>query len=241
MNRLKIANPILCVLFVLFIYSTISKAQEVKNNEGWNFKIGPDFYSPFVSGELTIEDLSGTFTTSLNYGGSIGVEAYSPKWSIISDLLYVSATSDVTLPASDSEANFEGKFILFGVYGMYRTVSWFDIGLGGRLIHVNADLFVDGVQQKDSNYPTGALLVVMRFNIFKSPKWDIRMKGDFGGFGIKSNWTYRVTPLIGYKFIDLLEIYLGFRVLAFSHVNENSATDMNIFMYGPKLGVIFHF
>ena len=241
MNNYRFKFSILLLMSLMLAYPAIVQAQEAQTNEGWNFKIGPDFYAPFVSGEITMDSISGALANSLNYGGSLGFEAYSAKWSVATDLMFVNAVSDVTLPLSSREANFDGKFTLFGVYAMHRVANWFDIGLGGRLILVDADLFVDGVQQKDSKYPTGAPLIVYRFNIFESPKWDIRLRGDFGGFGVDSNWTYLVNPLIGYRFNKLFELYVGFRLLAFSYNNESTATEMDILMYGPKIGFFIHF
>jgi hypothetical protein len=105
---------------------------------------------------------------------------------------------------------------------------------------VNADFFVDGVQQKDSQYATAAPLVGLRFYIFEGEKWNIRLRGDFGGFGIGDNWTYKTNLYIGYRFNKTFELFAGFRLLSFSGFSEDAATELDILMYGPKLAFYIH-
>ena len=241
MNKHSFKSSILLLISILFTYPAIVQAQEAQTNEGWHFKIGPDFYAPFVSGDVIMGNNSGTLSSSLNYGGMLGLEVYSQKWSFSSDLLFVSSSSDLILPLSNREANFDGKFTLLGVYVMRRTVNWFDVGLGGRLVLVDADLFIDGTHIKDSQYPALAPLVVYRFNILENQQWNIRLRGDVGGFGVNSTWTYLVNPMVGYQISKIFEIYAGYRLISFSTKSDSEETEMEILMHGPKLGVFIHF
>lgn len=231
------------ILFVLsFMLSTpmIGLGQEEQSTDGWSFKIGPDIYSPFLSGEIAIDSLSGSINRSLQYAGALNFAAYTPKWSISSELMFVSVNSDLTLPVSSRMAKLDGNFSFISLSGMRRMIHWFDIGLGARTMIVNADFFVEGVQQKDSQYAAAAPLVTFRFYIYEKKKWNIRLNGDFGGFGISDTWTYKANLYIGYRFNKTFELFTGFRLLSFSSYNEATFTEMDVLMYGPKLALYFH-
>ena len=231
------------ILLLTFIISSpgIICAQEADTDKGWNFQIGPDFYAPLVSGDIIMGNNSGTLTSSLNYGGMLGFEAYSAKWAIGTSLLFVSSSSDLTLPLSSREAKFDGKFTLIGIYGLRQATKWLDIGLGGRIVLVDADLFIDGVQRKDSKYPALAPLIAYKFNILDIKKWRITLLGDVGGFGINATWTYLVNPYVGFKISKLFEVYAGYRLLSFTTTSDSEETEVDILMHGPKLGILIHF
>jgi hypothetical protein len=235
------SKKFLLLIILGFTYSTIVMAQEANTDKGWNFQIGPDFYAPLVSGDVIMGNNSGTLTSSLNYGGMLGFEAYSAKWAIGTNLLFVSTSSDLTLPLTNRPANFEGKFTLIGIYGLRQATKWFDIGLGGRIVLVDADLFIDGAQIKNSQYPAFAPLIDYRFNILDSEKWGITLQGDVGGFGIGSTWTYLVNPYVSFRISKLFGLYAGYRLLSFSTTSDSEKTEMDILMHGPKLGVFIHF
>jgi hypothetical protein len=241
MHSLRFKRSLILVLTFIISSSGIICAQEADTDKGWHFQIGPDFYAPLVSGDVIMGNNSGTLTSSLNYGGMLGFEAYSAKWAIGTSLLFVSSSSDLTLPLSSREAKFDGKFTLIGVYGLRQAAKWFDIGLGGRIVLVDADLFIDGVQIKDSKYPTFAPLIAYKFNILDSKKWRIALQGDVGGFGINATWTYLVNPYVGFKISKLFEVYAGYRMLSFSTTSDSEKTEMDILMHGPKLGFFIHF
>ena len=66
MNKHSFKSSILLLISILFTYPAIVQAQEAQTNEGWHFKIGPDFYAPFVSGDVIMGNNSGTLSSSLN-------------------------------------------------------------------------------------------------------------------------------------------------------------------------------
>jgi hypothetical protein len=242
MNSLRFKLSLILLLTYAIVSPGIVHAQEAETDKGWNFKIGPDFYAPFVNGDVTMDSVgSGTLTSSLNYGGMLGFEAYSAKWAIGTNLLLVSSSSDITLPLTSRPASFDGKFTLIGLYGLRQAAKWLDLGLGGRVVLVDADLFIDGAHIKDSKYPTFAPLIAYKFNILDSKKWGITLQGDVGGFGINSTWTYLVNPYVGYRISKLFEIYAGYRLLSFSTVSDSEETEMDILMHGPKIGFNIHF
>ena len=241
MNNYRFKQSILLLITLMLAYPALVQAQEAQTNEGWHFKIGPDFYAPLVSGDVIMGNNSGTLTSSLNYGGMLGLEAFSAKWTIGTNLLIVSSSSDLSLPLSNRPANFDGRFTLIGLYGLRQAVKWFDLGLGGRLVLVDADLFIDGAHIKDSQYPAFAPLIGYRFNILDSNKWGIALLGDVGGFSINSTWTYLVNPLVSFRISKFFGIYTGYRLLSFSTKSDSEKTEMEILMHGPKLGIFIHF
>ena len=83
-------------------------------------------------------------------------------------------------------------------------------------------------------------LIVYRFTFFSNDKWNIRMRGDVGGFGVYSIFTYLINPSAGYRISDLIEVNLSYRLLSFDQNDEDNGDNFDLIFQGPQFGVLFH-
>jgi hypothetical protein len=191
--------------------------------------------------------------SSLNMAGMLYLEAANPLWSISTDLLFVSLGNDVTVPL-ERAGSLDLKLTSFGVYGMYRVAKWFEVGVGGRVTIVNSELQAEAgptiiggqdlpaidAKSEDSFFDP---LIVYRFTVpIKNEKWHAGLRGDIGGFGVGSNFTYLVYPYGGYQFSHLFELTLGFRAsgLDFESGSGDDLHKLKLNLFGPNIGFLFH-
>lgn len=234
-----VKNSITVLLsFLLLTYEV--QSQDLYRNKKWDIRIVPEFYMPFMAGDITFSGNQASLTQSLNYGGLIGFHVESEKWFFLLDFADIGFNTDFELPITNRQGTFSGNYSLIGFSATMRATKWLKAGIGGRFIIVNNDLFLDGEQLKDSNWPAMAPIVVLNFYFFRNEKWRVRMGTDIGGFGINSIWTYYLHPKAGYRITKLLEIDLGLRYMSFSMQAQDLEIKTDIDLYGLDLGFVFH-
>ncbi len=72
--------------------------------------------------------------------------------------------------------------------------------------------------------------------------WQLALRGDVGGFGVGSEFSWQTIALLGYQWHMKgwnLSAYLGFRALSQDY--ENGGFEWDMIAYGPFLGVAFEF
>ncbi len=234
----------LCLATVMsFLVSAQGNAQDKE----WNFVVAPYAYVPVISGDVTINNNAGILSKEAGFVGLFAFEAYNPKWSIYGDLLLNASENGITLPISSREGTFKSSTTFVGFYGMRRVAKWFEIGLGVRLIFNDMNLKADAessLPEINAEYNSTGVdpLIVYRFTFLNTDKWNIRMRGDVGGFGVYSIFVYMINPSAGYRISDLLEVNLSYRLLSFNEGNkEETGNEIDLQFSGPQFGLLFHF
>ncbi len=129
-----------------------------------------------------------------------------------------------------------------------RVSSWAEIGLGGRLNNVDATLdiapgeILPGTLVLETNTWFDPF-VAARLSVPLEGSWRLGVRGDFGGFGIGSDYAWQVYPTVGYRFSQLFELAFAYRALGMKY---ETGSDDTLFVYdiltfGPELGFLFHF
>jgi hypothetical protein len=129
-----------------------------------------------------------------------------------------------------------------------RVSSWAEIGLGGRLMNVDASLdiapgeILPGTLVLETNTWFDPFAAA-RLSVPLEGPWRLGVRGDFGGFGIGSDYAWQVYPVVGYRFTRLFELAFAYRALGMKY---ESGSDDTLFVYdlvtfGPELGFLFHF
>ena len=92
--------------------------------------------------------------------------------------------------------------------GLYRVASFLEVGAGGRLKHLRT-----GIEVLRRVFPAGTDEVVESFSAtWYDPiliarlsadirdKWLFQFRGDLGGFGLGSDFTWQLQAYAGYRF-----------------------------------------
>jgi len=250
----------LLVIIVMNLYSytygqnSSDKEQNSSKEQGWEFTLAPYIMIPWVSGDIiingndeNINSTPGDLLKSFELGGMLYFEAANPKWSVSADFIFAKVGNDFTLPLTQRKGKIEATTNFAGIYGMYRVVDWFEIGLGGRFNIVDSSLKVEPgriLPAIDDNASDTWFdpLITYRFTVpIANEKWYAGLRGDIGGFGVGSDFAWMVFPAGGYRFSHLFELSLGFRAMGLDFKNDDRSHEVKLNFYGPQIGFLFHF
>ena len=83
----------------------------------------------------------------------------------------------------------------------------------------------------------------VRVRIDLTEKLLFNLRGDIGGFGISSEFTWNVITIFGYNISQKTTMWAGYRFLGVDY-EEGEGPSLNKFdvtMSGPLLGLSYHF
>lgn len=237
---------------LLLIGTTYSYAQENVPTKKWKFLIEPYMMFPSMSGEMGLRNLpsvavdadAGDIFSKLQVGAMLYVEAQSSKWAITSDLLYMNLNQEVTPTTVINSGDATAKQLGYELAGLYRIAPFLESGLAMRLNSLSSELDIirntlDGPESLEASLSKTWIdpVIVTRFTADIDDKWLFVFRGDFGGFGIGSTFTWQVQGYVGYRFGKLFQTNLGYRIISIDYDKgtgeDRFRYDMNTF--GPNV------
>lgn len=231
-------------------------AQETKDDK-WEFTIAPYLMFPNMSGDVTVKGLTagidmntGDILENLKFGGMLYYEMSKNGWTIALDALYMSLESNGEMPLTGRQTEVGLKEFAFESTLFNRVVPWMDLGIGSRIVALDAGLEIepgDNIlpgQDISANYTWfDPILAVRLIAPLDDSKWNAAVRADIGGFGIGSEFSWQVYPMVGYRFTKTFELALSYRALSMDYEN-GSGDDLfkyDVTTYGAELGFLFHF
>lgn len=229
--------------------------QESEEADSWSFKVAPYFLFPNMNGSATVRGIAadvdaspGDIFEKLDFGAMLFLEAATPKFAITLDGLYMNLGETGLTPVTGRETEVDMKQFLGQANFLWRLAPWAEIGLGGRLNGIEGGLKVaegevlagfDVSQAKTWFDP----VIAVRLTAPLESSWHLGIAGDYGGFGIGSDYAWQVFPFVGYRFSRLFELGLGYRAVGMKY-ETGSGNDLFIYdmtIFGPQIGAVFHF
>ena len=234
---------LLCAGSLIILTSISSHAVEQKISiYGW---------LPTLSGELTFkvpgepdDEANANAIDSLDAIFMGSYELRQNKWSFIADLIYLKMSGDTQGINPNVNYNLEITAKLFGFYGGYNLVNennmdinfiaglrYFSLGLD--ITRSGGNIFNGTLSPSIDNYDA---VIGLRGEYTLNAQWYIPYHFDIGAGD--SDLTWQASASIGYKFSwgDVIGTY------RYMHYDKGSSLLIKDFnLYGPKLGVVFHF
>ncbi|TYA54734.1 hypothetical protein [Formosa maritima] len=249
-KKITLACFLLSSLFIVSQDETV----ETKNSS-WNFTVEPYLMFPNMKGDTQIRenlpslgvdaDIENIFS-HLKMGAMLYLEAKNENWAITSDFVYMKLGEDVSPTNLVESGELEVKETLWELDGYRRILPMLEVGLGMRLVSVSADANFSFVFQDRSADITETwvdpIIVIRSHNIIKD-NFLVNLKGDIGGFGIGSDFTWQIQVDAGYKFSDLFHLMIGYRYIGIDY-ETGSGSDYfayNIDTFGPEMRLGFSF
>jgi hypothetical protein len=216
---------------------------------GWKTEVAPYAWLAGVNDDITINGLSAHINESLSdipdvldFGGMLVVESTKDRAAILFDTAYVKLSDSRT---STSLNMTESVTELAGAYAAIVPESTglaLDVLAGIRFWYVKNEVSIPGLGQAGSHEwidqfvgararwaPTKNLLLVLR--------------GDVGGFGVESKWSWNAIGTIQYGFSDRFSAGAGYRAL-YGHYETGESSnkfEYNATLAGPMIGASFRF
>ena len=227
-----ISIPVLCLV-------TLSASAQAPSGNSWNFLIEPYLMFPYMNGSTGIGDLpdvsvdadAGDIFSNLRLGAMLYGEAYTERWAISTDILYMNLKQDVRTGVLINDGSLQAKQFAWEVSGLRKLLPWLDVGVGGRLnrLKAGADLTTNTTNRSRSTTESWFdPILIARIKNATDEKLLYQLRTDIGGFGVGADLTWQIQAYVGYRFSHLFQVSAGYRIIG---IDYEKGTEDDRFKY----------
>ena len=238
----------------------------ISKGDKWQVEVTPYFWAAALRGDVMVKGLDSKINMSfldlvqyLDVGGMAHMEAWKGNWGIFTDGMYMklSATGDATgqrVGLIGGNVKIEEWIVELG--GFYRVGQWtpderkvtLDVLGGGRYWDLKGTLnfsaptigfAFDKSGSKDWVDP----FIGLRMTANLTRDFYFQARGDIGGFGVGSDFSWNASGVFGYSFTPSVNAWLGYRAMMVNYESGSGFSQFkyDVTMYGPVMGVGFRF
>lgn len=247
------------ILIFLWISTIEVSAQSETDTKKWEFLAEVYLIFPYMNGEtgignhltVPVEANPGDIFSNLQMAGMLEFEARTDKWAITTDFVYMNLNQEITPSEIIVSGDVGAKQLIWETSGLYRLLPFWEVGVGGRLNNIATEIDVTRKAiPRDTKefYESGSKtwfdpILVTRLSKNINEKWLFQFRGDLGGFGMGSDFTWQVQAYAGYRFTKVFQLTAGYRILG---INYDKGTNSERFIYnvdtsGPVIRFGFNF
>lgn len=239
-----------------------ASAQMVNGEKEWSVSFAAYGWLLSLDGSATVggntADVDVPFKTiieNLDGGVMAQLDVRYARFGAFVNGVYGRVTADERVPfgASGFEAAVDTRitFIDFGVSYAFDPVSLGTSGsssvslapyVGGRYTDVDLKVDLGGLRSETDIGFTDPILGVRSEWDF-GPQWSAALRGDIGGFGIGSDFSWHMLVVAGYRFglfaNEDARAFFGYRVLGqdYSSGSGDARKGWDVITHGPILGL----
>jgi hypothetical protein len=253
----------LLVLLMLTGAAQTATAEDQKPDpaaqSGWQFNVVGFAWLPSVTGSVTVRGHeaqdNASFTDIVEKSDSIlafmsHVEAQKDRFGLFVEPIWMRLGFGSKADALISNLTTEITYVEFG--GFYRALEgvagpanrhWFiDALAGGRYTNLSVSASLNDGSSPSQSKSWVDPFIGARVRLEMTPTWDFQLRGDIGGFGAGSQFSWNLVALIGHRFPlfgTSAEAIVGFKALDqdYQTGSGNRACRWNNILWGPVLGL----
>ncbi len=220
----------------------------------WEFTLAPYLFMASINGDAAVA-VEGRSEVDLNFGDILTKlqvafmmrgEVYKSNGGVMADYVYMKLGDDLDAP-EDVVADIEltqGIFELFASRRIRHDWGWIDVYGGIRHWDIRTALNLQGLQVTRVSFkenwvdPVVGGRAILQF----SDRFSSIFRGDIGGFGVGSDFSFTAQVGVGYHFADWFAMMLQYKYLYVDYNNDKAAPDLFIYdtgTNGPLLGLVF--
>jgi hypothetical protein len=234
-------------------------AQEPTSDKKWDFLAEPYIIFPYMDGEtgignnlvLPVDAKPGDIFSKLKMAGMLYLEANTDRWAITSDIVYMNLNQEVTPGILLHSGTVTAKQFIWEAAGFYRLTSFLDVGAGGRLNYLQTEVDVRvntipaGTEEATGRHHKTWYdpVIIARLSADIHNKWLFQFRGDLGGFGVGSDFTWQLQGYVGYRFTKVFQLTGGYRILSMDYQSGDVPKEFifNMSEFGPVIRFGFNF
>lgn len=246
------------LFFVLLCGCLLIPRSSAWAEDDWEVVVAPYMLLASMDGDAAVgrtglTSVDADFSTILDYleiGGMGRFEVSKSQWGFMTDVAYMKLGDDISTVTGgvlDAEVEqFLMEAFLFRRFGSEQTSV--DVFGGVRYWDIDIDLELTGpiVNTAISRGEHWADPVFgARVLHHVSDKWFLPLRGDIGGFGVNSDFSWNVQGGVGYNVSDRIAIVVQYRALGVDFSTGTEGTSdffvYDIVTHGPLIGFAFRF
>lgn len=237
------------ILLLLMLSPGIARAQS--GADEWEFAFTPYIWGSGMDGTVGLAGREADFEASakdlikqLNFAFMANFQARRNRWSFNIDFDFTDLGKDVTVENANVTAQnprLDMKMtIVEGDVG-YEVADSLDFIAGLRGVSASAGLLTDNATLADADGGFTDPIVGGRFHRALSEKLWIMVRGDIGGFGAGSDFSWFINAVGGFRVSKLLSLDFGYRIWDFDYESDDDLKRLDLTLAGFGGGLTFHF
>lgn len=236
-------------LLALAGLATPSQGQEPAAE--WAFDLGIYGWITGMNGEVGTQDLTVELDASfsdivekLEIGGMFGFAATHGRWVVLSDLVVAGLGATNTGPLAKFEVDVD--MVIVDAELGYEAGRNLQLFAGARHFDLDTRLTrTAGTQERTAAGGEAWTdpVVGARWSLPVGAHGAISLRGDVGGFGAGSDFTWNARAAFGYRVGRNATLAAGYHVLDvdYDHGSGRDRFRLDLLISGPEVGAIFHF
>jgi hypothetical protein len=241
--------------------TTVPNAREgdaAPQGDSWEFSLTPYAWAAGVKGDVTVRNIAtstdasfGDVLDALDGGLMAHLEASKGDWAFFADGLYLRLSDDAKGPRGFLKADVELEQAVLELGGVYRV--WqrtdgdgrkFSAGVlaGARYNYLKGmlDLTVGPRSfEREGSKDWVDPFVGARATFDLTKRLELTLRGDVGGFGVGSEFTWNAIAGLGYRLSETTTLRAGYRILDVDFDHGSFSYDVRT--AGPWLGFSWWF
>ena len=245
-------NTIKIITFFLIVVGVFVPSTLLAGDGDWDFELAPMYlWAVAIDGDQTAKGNDINLDVSFgdiwdNLGGVFTIHfegLYQQKWGFFLDYTWVDIDIDGTVPPGVAiELNDEMTYVeLGGYYRLKKDEHDFDFLAGLRYtdMDMNVTFKTGPIPPLSTGQDWTDPIVGARWIWHLADHWDLWLRGDIGGFGVGSDFTWNAIGMVQFKPWQHVALFGGYRAL---YQDYEDGSGSNLFKYdatlhGPVLGL----
>lgn len=227
-SKIRNSLKVKCLSSVLLIFfSSVAASPQSAQGAGadeWEFVLAPYLFLAPLDGEVSRAGLAadvdvsvGTALDNLEFAGAARFEARKDRWAGLFDFFYMGEGGQGNLPQGQ-QLDVDVDLLTFESALSYRfgePERAFELLAGIRYTRQDfeARIVGDTVPRRRFTPDWVDPIVGGRFTAKLSERILFRFRGDIGGFGVGSDFTWNLETGLGFRLTRRAELQVNFRVL----------------------------
>lgn len=234
----------LLAIFSLAMACGVSYAETPAADDEWQFQLTPYIWLAGITGDMTSDgvemppinpDYSFFSLDNLDGVAFLSFAATKGRWSIQSDLVYVSFADTISIDPLDADWGLDGAILELSAG--YRPEGWQNtrliFGMRGVELAVDATLTPGPTGSSDVSF-VDPIIGVRHQQVFDN-KWGVYARGDIGTGGSEVMVNAELAGT--YQFTDTFTLMFGYRYLGIEV--EDGETLLDLAVHGYSIGFQF--
>ena len=238
------------ILILLFISPCLSIAADK-----WEFIIAPYALVPYIDGDASVGRVEGAeldvgpkdIVENLDLGAMIQLEAHHESgYGISLAYNFMDLGGGATDPSGMVSLDVDMYQGILEGYGVYRVKTGrgpLDFYGGVRWWDMDVELDVNGSKIVENTADWVDPVVGARWMLQIADSWHLILKGDIGGFGIASDFTWNLQGGFVWDATDYLSLVFQYRALSVDYSTGTVGTPdrfaYDTITHGPMFGLAF--
>jgi hypothetical protein len=228
------------------------------DGSAWQFNVTPYAWLIAMDTKTIVRDRSvesnvpfSEIFQNLDVAGQVHFEARKGKWGFFLDPSYLKLAHDGTLRGG-RDVRVQVEQWLVEVGGFYELGKWsleeskkrsmtLDVLGGGRYWYMSANLDMGTIANPSKTTQWVDPFVGARFTADMTERLLFSIRGDVGGFGAGSDFSWNGLGYFGYRFTKNITALLGYRALYVDYKEGTSVVRYKATIHGPIGGLSFSF